>query len=78
MQTTPNGKESDHMNRSQQKNTIGVLLIIVGAIAIIISTAAMPDIGIHLFAAGLVGLAAGVFEVELAAVWLKLEGGEVK
>ena len=61
------------MIRSQQKTIIGVLLLIVGGVAVIISTAAMPDVGINLFAAGLVGIAAGLFEVELAAVWQRLE-----
>jgi flagellar motor component MotA len=60
-------------SRSKQKFAIGVLALIVGLIAVVISLSLTQDMAPLLFAAGLVGIMAGLFEIELSAVWLNIE-----
>lgn len=62
------------MKRYMQKTTIGAVLIPVGLIVTIIGLVTPIAYGPELVAAGLVATMAGLFEIEIAAVWEKIEG----
>lgn len=64
------------MSRSQTKFALGCLFIPVGMIAAIIGMGTDAPHNNLLFAAGLILVAAGLMEIEIAAIWAKLEPTE--
>lgn len=63
------------MKRSMQKAAMGAVFIPVGLVAAIIGLATTVPFGPELVALGLVLAAAGFMEIEIAAIWLRLEVG---
>jgi len=64
------------MKRSKTKFALGCLFIPVGLIAMVIGLGTDVLFNEFLFAVGIVLTAAGLMEIEIAALWAHLEEGE--